>query len=81
MDALQKMIEAAYAWASRQKRLRKSVNGKRPMGIREAKREAIRQALLIPGVSLADAAELTGTSKATVQRVAQDLKRARAAAA
>lgn len=73
-DILEQMVEDAYAWAAAVKS-EKSVDGFfKPMGIREAKRAAIREALLIPGISQKGVAELTGTSKATVNRVVREKK-------
>lgn len=79
MDTLESMIADAYTWAER-KKAGLSVNGQK-FGVREAKREAIRQALLIPGISQRGVAQLTGASSATVTRVIQDMKLARSAAA
>lgn len=75
MDPLRQMIDDAYAWAARNKAFL-SVNGfSEPTGVRAAKREAIRRALLIPGISQRGVAELTGCCMATVSKVAVEQKR------
>lgn len=75
------MIADAYAWATKTKAFL-SVHGfSERTGIRAAKREAIRQALMIPGISQRGVAELTGCCMATVSKVATKNKLAMRAVA
>lgn len=74
-DTLQAMVEEAYDWAAEMKARSLSLHGhSKPMGVPATKYEAIRLALLIPGISQRGVADITGTSKATVARVVADMK-------